>query len=131
MLETIPEARAQPASYAGMFALGRDMLVNQRCSVILDSPALWNTVVDTAGSICHEAGAELRVILCLAEQNTRNTRVRSRIAQRSQPVGVSRTVGTGIERFSHLPKGTLNVMTELDLETNVSEIIQCLGRHRE
>lgn len=123
ILADVPEELAQPASYTAMLALGRDLVVNQRRSVILDSPATWERTITTAQKICREGNAVLRVVLCLADRERRNERVHTRLAQRSQPVGTSTTAGTGIERFRHLPATTLFVDTERSLEQTVAEVL--------
>ena len=64
----IAEALAGPASYEVLLSLGRDLLVEQRLSVILDSPAGYPSVVERAQAIALDGGARLSVILCLAEQ---------------------------------------------------------------
>lgn len=128
MLDDVPERLAQPAAYAVMLALGREMVVTHQRSVILDSPATWQDTVIAARDICQQGNATLRVLLCLADRDTRNERVHTRQAQRSQPAGVSTTIGTGIERFAHLPPDTLQVSTEHDLATSVTTILRHWGR---
>lgn len=101
----IEELDAQPASYAVMFALGLDTLMNQWRSVILDSPAGRPVSTSEARRIADTASAMLVCVLCLADRDTRNARVADRTALRSQPVRVSRTVGDGRGQFAHLPGG--------------------------
>ena len=119
----VPEEPAQPASYAAMLALGRELVIGQRRSVILDSPATWESSITAAEAICRDGGASLLVVLCLADQDVRNERVRAREAMRSQPAGVSRTMGTGIERFTHLPDDAIHVRTEQPVEAAVAEAL--------
>lgn len=127
MLDKVPESAAQPASYAVMLALGREILVTQQRSVILDSPTSWEQTVTAAREICREGDAHLRVILCLADRDARNERVRTRIAQRSQPVGTSTTMGTGVDRFSHVAHDALHLDTGQDLERNVIDALAWLA----
>ncbi len=107
----IPEEAAQPCSYDLLFAIGRDLLVEQQLSVILDSPAGVSIVVERAAAVAREAKATFKVVLCLADQETRNRRVAERIGKLPQPVRQSTTPGDGHERFAHLPAGTLVVDT--------------------
>lgn len=123
----VPEQVAQPASYAVLLALGRELVVNQQLSVILDSPASWRSTVTAAEHICRDGEATLHILLCLANRDTRNQRVRNRAAQRSQPVGISTTEGNGIDRFQHLPADALHVNTEGSLDIIVTDVLRCLG----
>ena len=61
-------------------------------------------------------------MLCLADRDVRNVRVAERKPLLSQPVGVSRTAGTGRERFPYLPTATLLVATEQPLTGLLDEI---------
>lgn len=117
----VPEERAQPAAYAVMLAMGRELVVAQGQSVILDSPATWESTITAAEDIGRDGHASLHVVLCLADRDARNRRVRAREAMRSQPVGVSRTMGTGVERFAHLPADAILVSTEQPVATAVAE----------
>jgi predicted acetyltransferase/predicted kinase len=123
----IPETLAQPAAYATLLALGREMVVDQGRSVILDSPASWERTVTTAQDICRDGNAEFHVILCLADREIRNARVRARAAMLSQPTGVSRTAGTGVERFPHLPDDTIHVDTNQPIERMVRQVLDRLA----
>jgi predicted kinase len=122
----VPEQMAQPASYAVLLALGRELVVNQQLSVILDSPASWQSTA-AAEDISRDGEARRHILLCLADRDTRNQRVRTRTAQRSQPVGVSTTDGNGSSRFQHLPAGTLHINTEGPLDTIVADVLERLG----
>lgn len=123
----VPEPLAQPASYAVLLALGRELVVNQRLSVILDSPASWRSTITAAEEICRDGEATLHTLLCLTDRDIRNQRVRIRAAQRSQPVGSSTTEGNGADRFQHLPAGALHVNTERPLHIIVTDVLQHLG----
>lgn len=122
----VPGHIAQPASYSTLLALGRDLVVSQGTSVILDSPASEEDTITSAQEICREGKAVLRVVLCLADRDTRNERVRTRVAQRSQPVGVSTTIGTGIERFRHLPPETLLLNTNQPMKSVMANVLDHL-----
>lgn len=113
LLGDISEALAGPASSSLLFAVGRDLLVEQRLSVILDSPAGYLRVVDQAVALARDGDACLKVILCLADRELRNQRVAARHNRPSQPLkpGGSTTPGDGRQRFAHLPPGTLYLQT--------------------
>lgn len=123
----VPEQLAQPASYAVLLALGRELVVNQRLPVILDSPASWQSTITAAEEICRDGEAILHILLCLADRDTRNQRVGIRAAQRSQPLGFSTTAGNGADRYQHLPAGALHINTEGPLHTIVTDVLQHLG----
>lgn len=103
----VAEAVAGPASYELLFAVGRDLLVGQRLSVILDSPAAYPRCVTVAHDLVTAADARLKVVLCLAERAVRQERIAGRIAGASQPRVLNDTAETGHDRFAHLPAGAL------------------------
>lgn len=120
----IEEPVAQPASYAVMFALGRDVLGTQRRSVILDSPSGLPVSTSQAQRVADATDATLVCVLCLADRKTRNARVAGRTALRSQPVRVSRTIGDGGERFAHLPEGTIAVDMTQPLDAAIADVVE-------
>ena len=105
------------AAYQLMFAIGRDLLLHQRISVIFDSPDPYLSKVD---ELLLTTQAELKIVLCVAEREVRNRRVAERVRKLSQPVGISTTEGDGSQLYTHLPSGSLVVHTTQP----VSEIIQ-------
>jgi predicted acetyltransferase/predicted kinase len=122
-----PDALAQPAAYAALLALGRDLVVHQGRSVILDRPASWERTVTAARDICRDGDAAFHVILCLADREIRNARVRARAAMLSQPAGISTTAGTGVERFPHLPDDTVHIDTGQPIEDVMNEVLDRLA----
>lgn len=126
----IGESLAGPASYALLLALGRDLLVEQRLSVILDSPAGYPSVIEQARAIAQEGNAILKVILCLADQNLRNDRVAARLNRPSQPAKPdgSATLGDGRQRFSHLPADTLLLTTTGPVEALLPNALVYVNR---
>lgn len=121
------ESLAAPASYELLMALTRDLLVTQRLPVILDSPTSYARTVAVATSLAREAGATLKVILCLARQEVRNARITSRAARRSQPVTASTVAGDGRAAFPHLPATTLALPDDRPLPELVAEALAYLG----
>jgi predicted kinase len=119
----VGEDLAGPASYVRLYELSRDLVLGQRLSVILDSPAAYPQVIERTGKTCLEAGARLKVVLCLAERATRNRRMQERTPMPSQPAISARRgdnlardgfalAGRGRERFVHLPEATMALDTE-------------------
>lgn len=80
----VVEEIAGPASYDLMFDIGKDLLIEQRFSIILDSPAGYPSVVERASDLAHQADADLKVILCFADPATRAVRLAQRTARPSQ-----------------------------------------------
>ncbi len=81
---SVGEEIAARLSYDLLFALGGDLLLDQQLSVILDSPAGYPVVVEWATEMASRAGAYLRAIVCLADRDLRNQRLRQRVARPSQ-----------------------------------------------
>jgi predicted kinase len=125
----IAEQRAGPASYELLLALGRDLIVEQHLSVILDSPAGYPRVIERAQVIVREGGARLAIILCLAGRELRTERVAGRINRLSQPMRPdgSATPGDGRQRFSHLPVSTLCLSTIPPVEDLLPEALAYLA----
>ena len=114
---------ASGVAYQLMYALGRDLLVQQKISVIFDSPDPYLHKID---ELLRATQADLKIILCLAEREVRNQRVAERTRKLSQPVGVSTTEGDGRQRYSHLPPGTLMVQTTQPLAEIVKQALDYL-----
>jgi predicted kinase len=104
---------AGDAAYQLMYALGRDLLVYQKISVIFDSPDPYLHKID---ELVQAAQADLKIILCLAAREVRNRRVAERTRKLSQPIGISKTRGDGRQLYIHLPPNTLTVQTTQPLE---------------
>jgi predicted kinase len=119
----IADQVAGAASYQLMLAVGRDLLVEQGLSVILDSPTFYPSVVEQAAELARQAGGRLRVVLCLADRDVRDARTLARVAKPSQPQTPSEFAGNGRERFGHLPAGTLVVRTARPVEELVAEVL--------
>lgn len=123
----VPEAIAGRASYDLLFAVGGDLLIRQGCSVILDSPAGYPAVVRRAEALAGEAGAALRVVLCLADPTLRNRRLAERPARPSQLTADAATLDDGRERWAPLlPPHTLRVRTERPVEELLQRVVPYL-----
>ena len=127
----VPEEVAGPASYDLMFNLGRDLLIRQGLSVILDSPAGYPTVIERAAELACEVGARLKFVLCLADREMRNARMAERGSSRSQwttDIGIH---DDGTERWAPLlPAHALEVRTNSTVEGLLPEIIEYVERDR-
>ena len=99
---------------------------------MLDSPLPSAIGVEQATDLALRAGAELRIVLCLANQDARNLRVAERIARMSQPVAVSTTTGDGRARYRHLPANSLTLKTDRAVEELLPQVlsyIRCGSTH--
>lgn len=111
------------AAYELMYAIGWDLLVQQKVSVIFDSPYPY---FHKAEALVHEARARLKVVLCLAERDVRNRRVAERPGKLSQPIGVSQTEGDGRHQYTSLPPETCMVQTTQPLAEVLTRVITYL-----
>ncbi len=118
-------AEAGGTAYDLMYALGRDLLVEQHLSVILDSPDPYLHKID---ALVYAARADLKIILCLADHTVRNQRVAQRKRKLSQPVEVSKTQGDGSHLYKHLPPNALVVQTNQPLEAIVEQALTYLNK---
>src|SRR5260370_3511131 len=116
----IADVDANNPAYELMYALARHFLTEQALSVILDSP---DPSLHILHDMANEAGATLKIVLCLAEREVRNRRVAERSSKLSQPIGESKTKGDGRQRYPHLPAGTLLLSTEEPLSALLKRAI--------
>ncbi|MBD0324281.1 MAG: ATP-binding protein [Aldersonia sp.] len=120
----VAETLAGPAAYELLHDLGCDLLVQQRLSVILDSPAAYPIVVEKATTLAREAGAVLRVVLCLADRTERERRLSERLirpSQRNADVGL---IGDDARQWGrHLPADSLVVRTTQPVDELLPETL--------
>ncbi len=97
-------------AYELIAAVAGDLLA-QRRSLIIDSPLKRPVVIEQLGGLAVAAQAQLKVILCLADDRVRNERLAARAPKASQ------LRAHGIEtdqeaQFGHLPTDTLTLHTD-------------------
>lgn len=80
----IPETMAGRAAYESFFKVAEDMLVHQHLSVILDSSSLYPFITERAIKLAEQAGAHLKVIHCIIDEETRHHRLSTRPVRKSQ-----------------------------------------------
>ena len=119
----VPEQIAGPASYLLPFALCRDLVVQQRLSVIFDSPAAYPSNVEDARQIAGASGGMLKVICCKAGHSLRNQRLALRMRRLSQMESDPTTDAEGQARFTHLPLERLDLLMEQPLSALVAEAL--------
>jgi predicted kinase len=118
------EGLAGQASYVVLYELARDLIVGQRLSVILDTPAAYPRVIEAARDIVAARDARLRIILCKADTATRQDRLQTRSARPSQPHAIGPRAGDGRITYEHLPAATLIVNTARPIDAVVDEAVQ-------
>lgn len=123
-----PESLAGPASYVLPLALCRDLVGQQRLSVIFDSPAAYPTVVAQAQQITEEASGTLKIVYCRAVSTTRNQRLAQRSRRLSQMESDPTTDAEGFARFSHLPLERLDLLMERPIAELMAEALEYLKR---
>lgn len=114
-------------AYDLSFAKAREMLSIQRTSVILDSAALQRFILASARDIVSSVeNARLKVILCVADRDLRNDRLRKRPAQittiRVDPFSII----DYLQHFEHLPSDKLTLFTHIPLEECRAQAIDYL-----
>ncbi len=120
----VPEEIAGRSSYDLMFEVGRDLMLRQGFSVILDSPAGYSLVVERAQRLADEARAHLRFVLCLASHRVRRKRMAERAPMPSQWTSDDTILDDGTERWVPLmPASSLVVYTDSPVEDLLAEVI--------
>lgn len=103
---------AARAAYERSFAELRTILVQQQASVIFDTAALHRFILDAVMGILHEAEeAHLKVILCVADRDLRNQRLRTRPYQSTNIRVDPATIADYFSHFRHLPDDKLILYT--------------------
>ena len=105
------------AAYEQAFETAFHMLSSQTRSVILDSTALQKFIVACAVEITSAIPrARLKVILCIADRDLRNERLRRRLPQITTIHVDPATIADYFQIFSHLPEDTFILYTNRPLE---------------
>ena len=113
----VEEEKAGIDAYERSFAMASDNLARQ-VSVILDSAALHNFILARAKHIVNNAAnAQLKVILCVADRDLRNDRLRKRPAQFTAIRVDPATIADYLQYFKHLPADTLTLYTNKSIKT--------------
>jgi predicted kinase len=112
----LDDDRAGKVAYELSFATARSILMRQQVSVILDTAGLHHFVLDEVSEIVrciHEA--QLKVILCVADRDLRNSRLRNRPYQPTSIRVDPATIPDYLRYFEHLPKNKLTLLTNVPL----------------
>ena len=116
---------AGKTAYELSFAQIRTLLIHQRMSAILDCAALDHFILDEVMEILSSIDRGLlKVILCVADRDLRNYRLRTR---RYRPTSIRvdpATIADYLRHFEHLPENKLTIQTNVPL-------LQCIDKARE
>lgn len=108
---------AAKLSYEMLFVLGRELLLKQGHSVILDSAGRQHFILEKGKSLAQECNAHLKVIRCVAPHHIRAARMAQRIAGPSQWTSDQVTDAQEAAWYAHLPDDSLVLNTDAALET--------------
>lgn len=112
-------------AYELSFHTIRNVLTKQRASVIFDTASLHTFILENAKEIVRSVEhAQLKVILCVADRDLRNRRLRDRPAQITTIRVDPATIFDYMEQFKHLPSDRLELYTNSTLE-------ECLAAARD
>jgi predicted kinase len=124
----VGEATAGPTSYDLMEALPEDLVMRQGKSVILDSPGVYSRTLAFASELARNAGADLKIIVLLAERELRNRRAEERKSMASQPRPPrEQDEDDGRSRFLHLPANRLELNTDAPLDELIESALEHLA----
>ena len=112
MKQGLDEETAGRATYELAFEVARTVLMKQQASIILDCAALYSFILENALDIVHSVpNAQLKVILCVADRDTRNKRLRNRPLQITNIRVNPETIADYLRLFQHLPPDVLTLYT--------------------
>jgi predicted kinase len=121
----LDDDRAGKLAYELSFARVRTLLLKHHLPAILDTAALQRFVLDEVMEIMRcTSGAILRVILCVADRDLRNYRLRNRPYQHTSIRVDPATISDYLRYFEHLPENKLTLLTNVPL-------IECIVKAKE
>ena len=113
--------RAANTAYERSFNEIRTALVEQHISVIFDTAALHRFILDNVIDIvCSVANAQLKAILCVADRDLRNRRLRNRSQVTRIKVDPA-TVADYLQYFKHLPADKLILYTTTSFDACLAQ----------
>ncbi|HYT45345.1 MAG TPA: AAA family ATPase [Methylomirabilota bacterium] len=121
----IDDDRAGKVAYELSFAHARTLLIRQQISAILDTAALHHFILDKVMEIlCSTDEVLLKVILCVAERDLRNYRLRNRPYQPTSIRVDPATISDYLRYFEHLPENKLTLFTNVP-------ILECIAKAKD
>jgi|SRR5579883_1482325 predicted kinase len=114
-------------AYDWLFIQARDFLVNQRLSIIFDTPALYPSIVDEILKIVHDTDILLKTILCSASASLRRERLtnRSPTHEFMRPMHTA-SITDDLAYFNHLPADKLVIKTHQNLDECLTMALEYL-----
>jgi predicted kinase len=110
-------------AYEQAFETAFRMLAREEVPVIFDSPALQKFIIARARKIASALShVRLKVILCVADRDLRNERLRERPAQITTIHVDPATIADYFQIFRHLPEDTYILYTNRPLEECIAEV---------
>src|SRR5438034_5272607 len=123
----IDEEQAGEFAYELSLYMARNELVKQHMSVIFDTAALNTFILDDAMNIVSSIPrARLKVILCVADRDLRNYRLRNRLPQITTIRADPMTIADYFQYYEHLPETKLILFTNQPIEQCLVEIREYL-----
>jgi|SRR5579859_201084 len=116
-------------AYEKSFAIARDTLLNDQKSVILDSAAIHQFILDDARKIVSDSvNVHLKIILCVIDKYLRDYRLQHRPYQAATVQVDPQTIPDYLALFKHLPPdNTLTIYTNGLLEEYLETAIAYLN----
>lgn len=114
--------KAGQAAYELSFAQVRTLLIHRRMSAILDCAALYYFIIDKVTEIMSSVDSmRLKVILCVADRDLRNHRLRTRPNQPTSIRVDPATISDYLRYYKHLPDNRLEIQTNVPLLQYISK----------
>lgn len=115
-------------AYELLFDQAEEFIVRQRLSIIFDTSAHSQFILENATRIAHVAQAGLKIIHCIAPGNIRLERLKERAANNFNHPFMLPMATTAIEdesiHFRHLPAERLSIDTSKPLEICLTRCLQ-------
>lgn len=108
----LEQAQAGPLAYDIVLSMAEDLVVRQRCSLIVDTAGRQPLIFERLRHIAQRVPAHLKVIRCLAPAVLRAERLANREPLPSQWVSDQATDEEQAIWYAHLPGDALAVVTD-------------------
>ena len=109
------------AAYELSFAIARTVMKRQQASIILDTAAIQRFIIDDVREIVDcIIGSRLKVILCVADRDLRNERLRIRTYKSTSIQVDPATTADYLQYFEHLPPDKLILFTNTPIEESLA-----------
>jgi len=126
----VPQSQAAPLAYALIFSLARDLIVQQRQSVILDTAGRQPEILEQATCIAQEGHAQLRILRLVAPHSVRMERMSGRTARASQWLTDQTTDQEQAQWYAHLSEKAFVVSSDQPLDQLFSGVLAFIRNGR-